>query len=486
LTKSSNSIRVSESNALVFAGDNGRQGLFNANALAMANRLEGHVPFAIEVNGNLYLAYRRHASAVVGGLSLGDMVTLLEDIPKVRLILRPMGIKNLSLNTLNAVNNPDALATAIKLNCDIRFEFLLDITQYSMAKISSNHKRNIKKSVKAGAKTAIPTDIEAMRSHIEMVNRNLGIKGLGGISNSPEYFRHLIEKNAGLLMQVWVEEELLASTFFIKNQDYAYYHSSGTSDHGKHIGAAHFLVDRMIDEMRERQMRYLNFGGCTSEQTGLYRFKMGFRPETRVLASKSHRLIHTGKQRIRSFLSTKPEEILRVNRVKVYTKSLSNSPRVDLEDHSLEKVSFGELLDAVSIAPELSRCLEIYCRHNPYCYALFSKQEQIVAVGFIETADINRKSTTKKHSFSPDVAEITHLQVVENMRAKGVGRHLVALLEHEVSNMGINKACSRVPLKNIASQKMFESAGFQLAGEEKMVSTALMGGGSLTIDRIGV
>ena len=62
-----------------------------------------------------------------------------------------MGIKALSLNSLNAVNNLDALANIVHLSCRIRLEFLLDITKYCLADISSNHKRNIKKSLKAGA-----------------------------------------------------------------------------------------------------------------------------------------------------------------------------------------------------------------------------------------------------------------------------------------------------------------------------------------------
>ena len=142
---SSDRINAFDWGAPAHRADQGHHTLFNCDALAVANRLAGHKPFSIEVNDNVYLAYRRHATAVIGGLSLGDMVTLLENIPKVRSALRPMGIKSLSLNTLNAVNNLDALAAAINLNCNMRFEFLLDIAQYSLNKLSQNHKRNIKK-----------------------------------------------------------------------------------------------------------------------------------------------------------------------------------------------------------------------------------------------------------------------------------------------------------------------------------------------------
>ncbi len=460
--------------------------LFNSEALAAANRLAGHKPFSVEVNGNVYLAYQRHASAVIGGLSLGDMVTLLENIPKVRSVLNPMGVKSLSLNTMNAVNDPDALATAIKLNGEIRFEFLLGIAQYSLNKLSQNHKRNIRKSIKAEASISLPVDTESMRSHIELVNTNLDNKGLGGISNSPEYFRQLIENNAGLLMQVTENGQLQASTFFITNKDYAYYHSSGTSDRGKQIGAAYFLVDSMIAEMRTRQMAYLNFGGCTSEQTGLCRFKMGFKPETRVLGSASRRLTLTARQRIRSLLSTRPEDILNVKTVKVYKKPALDFPPANIEGYVFEKMSYESLLDAVSTAPELDRCLERFCRPSPHCHALLSKQRQVLAIGFIETTDISRKSAANRHLLPSDVGEIAHLQVVKAMQAKGIGRLLIGLLEREVLSMGYKKVYCRTAIEDVASEKMVLAAGFEIVGEEKVISTAIMGGGSRIMGRLEV
>lgn len=93
MTRSPGSINASDWNAQILADDQGRHSLFNSDELAMANRLEGHTPFAIEVNKNVYLAYKRHASAVVGGLILEDLVTLLQNTPKAMSTLMPMGIK---------------------------------------------------------------------------------------------------------------------------------------------------------------------------------------------------------------------------------------------------------------------------------------------------------------------------------------------------------------------------------------------------------
>ena len=251
MTMEAENIRVLSWEDRFFSDSRGYHSLFNSRALANANQLQGHTPFVLEVNDKEYLAYKRHASAVLGGLSLREEVELLENIPTLKQVLIPMGIRNLSLNTLNAVSDLDALARAIRLGCRVRFEYMLDLKHYAPGKISSNHKRNIKKSEKSGAKMILATGLDAMQEHLEIVNTNLGNKGVGGISSSAEFLGHLIEQESGLLVQVIEGGDLLASTFFVTNQDSAYYHSSGTSDRGKKIGAAHFLVDRMIGEMKK-------------------------------------------------------------------------------------------------------------------------------------------------------------------------------------------------------------------------------------------
>lgn len=468
----------------VLTGDPEYHALFNCDALAAANRLAGHKPFSLKVNEKIYFAYKRHATAVVSGLSLEDMVSLLENIPKVTATLRPMGIKSLSLNTLNAVNNREALATAIELNCNIRFEFMLDITKYSSSKLSQNHKRNIKKTIKAGASITLPVDTESMLSHVELVNTNLDDKDLGGISNSPEYFRQLVNENAGLLMQVREDGQLLASTFFISNNDYAYYHSSGTSDRGKKIGAAYFLVDCMIAEMRARNMGFLNLGGCTPEQTGLCRFKMGFRPETRLLASVSRRLIFSGRQKVRSLLATRLGDILNVNRVKVYKKSVLELSSANFEGYSLRKMSYESLFEAVSTTPELSPCLEIFCRPSPQCYALLSRQQQVLAIAFVETTQISLQSASNCQSVTSDIGEIAYLQVVNAMQEKGIGGFLIGLLEREIFGEGFKKVYCRAAVEDVAFKKIVLAAGFEIIGEEMVISTAIMGGGSRVIGKI--
>ena len=123
--------------------------LFNSDALAAAGSLDGNENFCISIRGNQYLAFKRHASAVVGAVSLADMSVLLDNISLIQNALVAMGVRTISLTSWNAENNPTILQHLLNQRCQMRFEFLLDTNNYSISKISSNHKRNIKKSEKA-------------------------------------------------------------------------------------------------------------------------------------------------------------------------------------------------------------------------------------------------------------------------------------------------------------------------------------------------
>ena len=456
----------------------GHHALFNSPALAKANQLEGHSPFVLEVNGNRYLAYKRHASAVLGGLSLEDEVALLENVPALRTMLAPMGIRNLSLNTLNALGDLDALAKAIGLGCSIRFEYMLDLEEYSPGKISSNHKRNIKKSEKAGAMVDLCAGIDAIHSHIALVNTNLGNKGVGGISSSAEFLRCLIQEDAGLLVQVSEGEELLASTYFITNQDSAYYHSSGTSDRGKKIGAAHFLVDRMITEMRKRDMRYLNLGGCTSGQVGLQRFKVGFRPRTRVLAAATQQLAVSARQKIRSILSTKAKDVCSVERVNVYRKPLLDQQSVSDQAFAVEELSWQSLVRVISDAPELSDTLGAFCRSNASCYGLSDQQGKLMGIGFLDHEQARRGLSAASKVPAEGFAEIGGLQFIKGALENDVGLPMISFLEQKAHALGFAGLVSRVDQQDDALQELFLAADFTLAAEEKILSTGIMGGGS--------
>ena len=456
--------------------------LFNSKVMARALSIESNEPFCLVINTRHYLAYKRHAGCVIGGLALSDILLLQTNIELLRDVLLPMGIKAVSLNSFNAVNDQPMLANLLTHNAQIRFEFLLDTRDYSPSKISSNHKRNIKKSQKNGATAQLAYGLSATQAHIALVNTNLLGKGIGGISNSAEYFHFLIEQKAGLLMQVVANGQLLASTFFFINQEFAYYHSAGASGMGKQLGAAHFLVAGMIRYMQTQHIHYLNFGGCTAQQSGLWRFKMGFKPETRVLLCARLRLMSTWQHKVRALLSIKPADVLSFTGIKIFLKQ--SVAHDYCAKFSLQRLSFSSLFTWLPADPELSQLLVMLCRSKAGCYGLFDHKGKLLGAGFIATQAQNPSSKDSKYSLSNDVAEISHLYVLKQSRGKGLGKTLVVRLEQEALKMGFNKLYARVSGSDVASQKIFNALDFVCKGEEKLLSTRLLGGQNYTLGSV--
>jgi ribosomal protein S18 acetylase RimI-like enzyme len=449
--------------------------LFNGELMAKAVCIEQNEPFFISINGGVYLAYKRHASGVIAGLALADIQVLVSNPELVKLALLPMGIRRLSLNSCNAENDKERLATSLKLNCQIRFEFVIDTQYYAQNKISRNHRRNIQKCEKSGALAKLGTDLSAIRAHIALVNTNLADKGAAGISNSAEYFYFLMQHQAGLLLQVFDKKNLLASTFFIVNQAFAYYHSSGTNEAGKRIGAAHFLVARMIEKMQARQIRYLNLAGCTSQQTGLYRFKTGFKPCPRILLSANMSLINGWKQKLRALLKSRWRDILVWSSVQLFSKRVGMQPMQS--GYCLSALSFMALVEHVLSYPQLCPSLVLLSQTNAECYGLYNEKGQFMGLGFIGLNDkCAAASASPERQLGHRQGEIKSLYVLKSLRTKGNGKILLALLEKQAAETGLNKLYASVDVANIVASKTFDALGFICKAEHKRVSTQLMGG----------
>ena len=168
------------------------------------------------MNNTSYLAYRRNASLVVNALSLSDAAIILGDLAQLKARTTPYGIQVMAWNTLGSKGEPEILAGLLGSGSRLRYEFLLDCPEYALSGISSNHRRNVRKSEKSGAMLSLPTDLAALNNHIELVDQNLGGKGVGGLVNSAEYFASLVQDEAGMLAQVFDDNgNLQGTTFFL-------------------------------------------------------------------------------------------------------------------------------------------------------------------------------------------------------------------------------------------------------------------------------
>ncbi len=168
----------------------------------------------------------------------------------------------------------------------------------------------------------------------------------------------------------------------------------------------------------------------------------------------------------------------------VFTKSLPGPVTVNTQDYTFEELSWEILVKATAEAPELSDSLGGFCRSNPYCYALSDQHGKVTAIGFLERKQTGRRSPAGRKPSMEDVAEIGDLRFISGASEDGVGLLLISYLEQQARQLGFARVVSRVNHRDDVLRELLLAAGFSFAGEEKIVSTAIMGGGSRVLGRV--
>jgi Acetyltransferase (GNAT) domain len=163
-----------------------------------------------------------------------------------------------------------------------RRELILSLASGDLsAKLSSNHKRNIKLAQRSGLAISRTTTPEACETHASLVKTaldRLRARGASVTSDIPlSAIKAFTENRAAELVQVVRGAEVLASSLLLKAAQGAYYHSAGTSDSAREVGAAHFLIYETAILLQQDDLKIFNLGG--SDDPGLDRFKAGFGAE---------------------------------------------------------------------------------------------------------------------------------------------------------------------------------------------------------------
>ena len=171
-----------------------------------------------------------------------------------------------------------------------RSEFLIraDDTELRL-RVSSGHRRNINKAVRANAvvherNDALACDIHAAVVH-SALSRRRGRGEVIDFNPDPDLFSPLVLGGLGRIFQVELEGKVVASGLFLFAETGAYFHTGGTTDAGHSIGASPFLVCAVVDGFRGTSRTVLNLGGARTSETGLSQYKREFRSVPRELVS---------------------------------------------------------------------------------------------------------------------------------------------------------------------------------------------------------
>jgi len=161
-----------------------------------------------------------------------------------------------------------------------RCEFVIDLDQAEVSDgLSSQHRRNVSRAIKAGISVRRTRDAAACSEHLEMMGASMERRASRGEEiekDNDSRTRALLSNGAGELFQAVHEEKIVSSVLVLRAAMGAYYHTAGTSPDGMKMGASPFLLMRTAEALKREGCLVFNLGGAASENPGLQRFKSGF------------------------------------------------------------------------------------------------------------------------------------------------------------------------------------------------------------------
>jgi hypothetical protein len=189
-----------------------------------------------------------------------------------------------------------------------RCEFVLLLQgSDALARISSNHRRNVARARGQGIGIRRTRAADACAIHNSLVHTSLDRRTARGetivAGNDVAPYERMTRTGAGELFQAVRGDAVLSSLLVLRARAGAYYQSAGTTPDGMAVGASHFLVSSIIASLRDEGLQVFNLGGAAEDASGLRRFKQGFgaveAPLEAAQFSTEHPLIRAARARLR-------------------------------------------------------------------------------------------------------------------------------------------------------------------------------------------
>ena len=152
---------------------------------------------------------------------------------------------------------------------------------------SKNHRRSLKKAEKLGLTTKVFDSDEDIYTFCDIYARMYKARGesidavqnLRDYLNLRDFFRRAGE---GFFFGVFRDDQLIGGMIIVRQGDYGFYHHSAGDPEHRNIPVQHLGVFSVLSVLRERNIRYFDFGGYNhmaveSDQVyNINRFKDGF------------------------------------------------------------------------------------------------------------------------------------------------------------------------------------------------------------------
>lgn len=257
---------------------------FYTRQYSQARKLQGYEPWIVYLRGEGEIKSACTAFLKAGRLHRRLEITSWPSVPQQRTfsegLLRCCREHGISFLQVDSFCSPSAHIP--EFGCEVtrrtRHEFVLLLSGLAMGKMSSNHRRNIRKGEEHGITLLRAVTTTACEQHAILIQNSLIRRQARGVAIAPSQgtaqFSSLLASGAGELFQAVRGEQVLSSILLLFAKSGVYYHSAGTSAAGMEIGASHFLLLHAMEAVRREGIQHFNLGGAADP--GLRRFKSGF------------------------------------------------------------------------------------------------------------------------------------------------------------------------------------------------------------------
>lgn len=371
-----------------------------------------------------------------------------------------------------------------------RREYVITLQGDPPQSLSSNHKRNIKKARTAGVKIHRSRNAEDLPAHTRLIGQSMDRRLARGESVSIDVdaseYRAYLETGAGELFQAVHEGTVLSSIFLVRSAKSAYYQTAGTSPEGMNIGASHFAIHSICEELRREGVQVFNLGGA-SEGSSLARFKAGFGASEISLSACSCYVGSIWLKKLRSVVT-----LARTDRRELRKLLLGNTycwvvyalpttaPLPDITapaDAKFQPLSDQEL-NAIPVDhddPEFRhRQLDRLHRFGAsYAYGVYVGNE-LAHISWLIPADALNPGEPDILRLAKDEAEITACETLPSFRGKGLYSFAIQRIFQIARSTGIRQIYMKTRENNTASQSGILKAGLQQIGIVRVLTPPVM------------
>ncbi len=190
-----------------------------------------------------------------------------------------IGVTSIDLGTFGSVAGVEIPPLSDRCSRSERCEFHLDLSGGLLKRMSSSHRRNVKKAEKRGLTVVRSKTEESARAHERLRGQSFERRKERGesVPDTGMITEHMsvLDSGSGEIFQAIGGEDVLSSVLVLHAPDGAYYQSAGTAPDGRNVGASHFLIHKMAVEFAQAGRASFNLGGA-EQGTSLASFKQDF------------------------------------------------------------------------------------------------------------------------------------------------------------------------------------------------------------------